>query len=95
MLIVQVGLAFLLAIDQPQQSGRYVVLATDDLLDTGVPMSEVLPTSGDYSWSRESRERMRAHVAADFAEAQQMYEELIARVATSTSEMLCGECGSR
>jgi hypothetical protein len=81
------GLAYRLETDQPQQTGRYVLLATDDLLATGAPLSEVLPESGgDYGWSKDSRARMRARVATDFAQAQQMYEELIARVATKLPE---------
>ncbi|HUL67194.1 MAG TPA: hypothetical protein VLW55_21545 [Burkholderiaceae bacterium] len=80
------SLAYLLAMDQPQQTGRYVLLATDDLLGSGVPIAEVMPPSGDYGWSRESRERLRAKPTVDFAEAQRLYEELIARVATKRTE---------
>ena len=80
------GLAYLLAMDQPQQTGRYVLLGTDDLLESGTPLTELMPGSGDYSWSRDSRARMRAQVVADFAEAQRLYEELIARMATKLPE---------
>ena len=40
----------------------------------------------DYGWSRQSRERMRAQTAESFTEAQQLYEALIARVATKRPE---------
>lgn len=76
------ALAYLLAADQPQNTGRYVVLATSDLLESGVPLAELMPPSGDFGWSRESRERMRAKPTADFAEAETLYEALIARVAS-------------
>jgi hypothetical protein len=76
------GLAYVLAADQPTQNGRYVLLATDDLLDSGAPIDEVMPASGEHGWSRASRERIRTQTAADFADAQRLYEELIARVAT-------------
>jgi hypothetical protein len=59
-----------------------VILATDDLLESGVPITDVMPASRDHGWSRDSRSRMRAQTAANFAEAQQLYEALIARVAT-------------
>jgi hypothetical protein len=74
-------LAFLLAPDQPAESGRYVLLATDDLLQDGAPPDE-FPAAKDYGWSEACRARLRAVKAADFAEAQRLYEELIARVAT-------------
>lgn len=80
------GLAYLLPMDQPQQTGRYVLLGTEDLLESGAPLAEVMPGSGDYGWSRDSHGRMRAKVAADFAEAQRLYEELIARLATKLPE---------
>jgi hypothetical protein len=80
------SLAFLLAPDQPHESGRYVILATEDLLEAGLPIAEVMPASRDYGWSRDSRERMRAQPAESFAEAQRMYEALIARVATKRPE---------
>ena len=76
------SLAFLLLPDQPHESGRYVVLATDDLLESGVPLTEVIPASRDHGWSRDSRARMRAQPAQTFAEAQALYEALIARVAS-------------
>lgn len=76
------SLAFLLLPDQPQETGRYVVLATDDLLESGVPLTEVMPASRDYGWSRDSRGRMRAQPAQNFAEAQTLFEALIARVAS-------------
>jgi hypothetical protein len=76
------SLAFLLIADQPNETGRYVVLATDDLLEDEAPENEFTPLAREYGWSDGSRARMRARPAANFAEAQQMYEALIARVAT-------------
>jgi len=77
----QASLAFLLFPDQPDASGHYVLLATDDLLD-GEPLSDAYaPLAQDYGWSDGSRERVRAAPAANFAEAQQRYEALIAQVA--------------
>jgi hypothetical protein len=80
------SLAFLLLPDQPQETGRYVILATDDLLESGVPIAEVLPASRDHGWSRKSRERMRAQPVENFAQAQALYEGLIARVAAKRDE---------
>lgn len=80
------SLVFLLWPDQPQESGRYVILATSDLLETGLPIAEVLPASRDYGWSRDSRERMRAQPMQNFAEAQKAYEEMIARVANKRAD---------
>lgn len=76
------SLAFLLFPDQPEASARYVVLATNDLLQEEVPSEEYGPVAQDYGWSEASRARMRAAPTADFAEARTRYEELIARVAT-------------
>jgi len=75
------SLAFLLLPDQPEQTGRYVILATADLLESGLPITDVMPATRDHGWSRDSRSRMRAQPTANFAEAQQLYETLIARVA--------------
>lgn len=80
------SLAYLLGPDEPQEKGRYVILATSDLLEAGVPIAEVMPASRDYGWSRESRERMRAQTVENYAEAQKVYESLIARVATKRLE---------
>lgn len=80
------SLAFHLRAEEPQQNGRYVVIATDDLLQAGVPLSEMAPASRDLGWSKESKERLRAQTAFDFAEAEQRYEELIARLATRRVE---------
>jgi|APDOM4702015159_1054818.scaffolds.fasta_scaffold04425_2 hypothetical protein len=76
------NLAFVLLPDQPNEAGRYVLMATDDLLEDAAPESEFAPLAQDYAWSEQSRERMRALPAADFAEAKRLYEALIARVAT-------------
>ena len=79
----QASLAFLLFPDQPEASGRYVLLATDDLLD-GEPLPDAYaPLAKDYGWSEGALDRMRAAPAADFAEAQQRYESLIAQVAAA------------
>jgi len=77
----QASLAFLLFPDEPEASGRYVLLATDDLLD-GEPLSDAYaPLAKDYAWSGDTLERMRAAPALNFAEAQQRYEALITQVA--------------
>ncbi len=77
----QASLAFLLFPDEPDASGRYVLLATDDLLD-GEPLSDAYaPLATDYGWAEGSLDRMRAAPAADFAEAQERYESLIAQLA--------------
>jgi len=75
------SLAFLLLPAQAHEAGRYVVVATDDLLESGVPITDVMPASRDYGWSRDSRGRMRAQPAQNFADAQKLYEGLIATLA--------------
>ena len=82
------SLAYLLFPDQPQQTGRYVLLATDDLLEGGAPLTEFMPGSKDYGWSQASRERMRALPAVDFADAGTRFEAMIARIATLLPEEL-------
>jgi hypothetical protein len=77
------GLAFLLFPDQPEESGRYVLMATDDLLDGEASANEFAPLAEQYGWNKDSRARIRAVPASDFAEAERRYEELIARVATA------------
>lgn len=74
-------LAFVLLPDQPQETGRYVILATEDLLESGLPITDVLPASRDHGWSGKSRGAMRAQPALNFAEAQVVYEGLIAKLA--------------
>jgi hypothetical protein len=85
------SLAFHLNPDQPQQTGRFVVIATDDLLQSGVPLTEMTPASRELGWSQGSRERLRALAAVDFAEAQRLYVDLIARVATKREQELAEE----
>jgi hypothetical protein len=80
------SLAFLLRPEQPQQTGRYVLFATDDLLEEGAPLAEFMPESKDYGWSTASRERVRALPAADFADAQTRFEAMIAKIATLLPE---------
>ena len=75
------NLAFVLLPDQPNEAGRFVLMATDDLLEGDAPENEFVPLAQDFGWSEQSRTRMRALPAADFAEAERMYEALIARVA--------------
>jgi hypothetical protein len=75
------GLAFVLFPDQPTTSGRYLVLGTDDLLEGDAPADAFAPLAEQYGWSRESRARLRMKTADSFAEAEHMYEALIARVA--------------
>ena len=76
------SLAYLLLPDQPHETGRYVILATDDLLESGVPIADVVPASRTLGWSRDRRARMRAQATQNFKEAQALYEGLIARLAT-------------
>jgi len=79
----QASLAFLLFPGEPDASGRYVLLAPDDLLD-GEPLSDAYaPLAQDYGWPEDARDRLRAAPAANFAEAQQRFEALIAQVATA------------
>lgn len=80
------SLAFHLNADEPKDTGRYVVIATEDLLQDGVPLAEMSPASRDLGWSQETRERLRALAAADFDEARHLYEALIARVAQRLPE---------
>jgi hypothetical protein len=77
----QASLAFLLFPDEPDAAGRYVLLATDDLLDGDPPADAYAPLAQDYGWTADTLGRMRAAPAADFAEARQRYEALIAQVA--------------
>jgi len=79
----QASLAFLLFPGEPDASGRYVLLATDDLLDGESPAEAYAPLAEDHGWSDDQRARMRAAPAADFAEAQERYESLIAQVAAA------------
>jgi hypothetical protein len=76
------SLAFLLLPDLPHDAGLYVIFATEDLLESGVPITDMIPSSLDHGWSRDSRERLRAQRAGNFAEAQVLYEGLIASLAT-------------
>jgi hypothetical protein len=78
------SLAFVLLADQPQESGRYVLLGTDDLLGDALP-NEFTPLAEQHGWSIGSRARMRATPMPSFAEAAQRYETLIARVAAPLS----------
>ncbi len=81
----QASLAFLLRADAPDESGRYVLLATDDLLEGEPPADSYPPLAKDYGWSDGAIERMRAAPAADFADARQRFEALIAQVAVARS----------
>jgi hypothetical protein len=75
------SLAFRLLPDQPKAAGRYIVLATDDLLQGWGATSDFVPPAEEYGWPVAMHARMRAVVAANFAEAKQRYEEVIARAA--------------
>ncbi len=74
-------LAFLLFPGQPNESGRFVVLATDDLLPEETTPSDFAPLAQDHGWSDASRARMRAQPADDFGQAAERFEALIARLA--------------
>jgi len=79
------SLAFVLLADQPEESGRYVLLGTDDLIDEELAPNEFTPLAEQHGWSARSRTRMRAVPMASFAEGAQRFEALIARVAAPLS----------
>jgi hypothetical protein len=63
------------------EAAPYLLLATDGLLASDVPIADMMPAAGARGWLRDSRGRLRAQPARRYAEAQQTYELLIARVA--------------
>ena len=75
------SLAYVLLADKPQETGRYVLLGTDDLLDADTAPNDFTPVAEQHGWSAGSRTRMRAAPMPNFAEAAVRYEALIARVA--------------
>lgn len=75
------SLAFMLPAGKPQEAARYVVVATADLLEAEPEANEFSALAENYGWSENSRARMRAVPAINFADAQQRYESLIARLA--------------
>lgn len=75
------SLAFRLLPDQPKPVGNYVVLATEDLLPSDTSPGDLKPLAKEYDWPDAAHARMRAVTTADFGEAKQRYEELIAQVA--------------
>jgi hypothetical protein len=75
------SLAYVLLADRPQETGRYVLLGTDDLLASDTPPNEFTPVAEQHGWSAGSRTRMRAAPMANFAEAAQRFEAMIAQVA--------------
>ena len=77
-----VSLAFLLFPGQPEDAGKYVVIATDDLMTAGDPLDTLVPEkSNEYGWSPAFRERMRAVPFESLDDAARRYEDLIAKVA--------------
>lgn len=76
------SLAFLLPADAPNEAGRYVLMATDDLLDGEHESDDFATIAREHGWSESSRARMRAVQAANYAEAEKLYETVIARAAT-------------
>ncbi|HEU0203269.1 MAG TPA: hypothetical protein VFR86_22915 [Burkholderiaceae bacterium] len=80
------SLAFRLLPDQPAASGRYVVLATEDLLTGQESTSDSVPPAAEYGWPAAMHARMRAVVAANFTEAKTRFEALIARAAQKLPE---------
>jgi hypothetical protein len=75
------SLAFLLPADAPNEAGRYVLMATDDLLDGEHESEDFAAIAREHGWSESSRSRMRAVQAANYAEAEKLYETVIARAA--------------
>lgn len=76
------GIAFQLRADQPHEAGRYVLVASGDLLETGVPLVDVIVAAEHHGWSPEEQASLRAQTAANFAEVQRWYEAVIGRMAT-------------
>jgi hypothetical protein len=75
------ALAFVLLAEMPQQTGGYVLLATDDLLGDEEAPNEYSQLAGQHGWSANSRARMRARAVSGFEEGAARYEQLIARMA--------------
>jgi hypothetical protein len=73
------GLAYILLPDSPHTSGRYVLLATEDLLDEAVADNEYTPLAQQHAWSAAARARLRALPMPNLAEAAQRYESLLQR----------------
>jgi hypothetical protein len=76
-----VGLAFVLLADQPQERGSYVLLGTDDVLDSDLPANDYTPIAEQHGWSAASRSRMRAEPVEGYAEGAQRFEALVAQLA--------------
>lgn len=76
------SLAFVLLADRPQETGRYVLLGTVDLLGEDTPTNEFTAVAAQHAWSASANQRMRATPMTNFAEAAQRYEALIAQMAT-------------
>ena len=77
------SLAFLLFPGEPDAAGRYVLLATDDLLDGEPPSEAYAPLAQGYGWSDDALDHLRVAPAANFTEASERYESLLAQVATA------------
>jgi hypothetical protein len=75
------ALAFVLLAETPEQTGGYVLLATDDLLGDDEAPNEYSQIAGQHGWSANSRARMRARAVSGFEEGAARYEQLIARMA--------------
>lgn len=76
-----ISLAFLLLPGQSDDQGRFVLLATNDLLTEGEPLDAVVPTASEYGWSPAFRARMLALPFSNVDEAAVRYEALIERLA--------------
>ena len=77
------SLAFMLFPEQPDASGHYVLLATDDLLDGEPPSEAYAPLAQGYGWSDDALDHLRVAPAANFTEASERYASLLAQVATA------------
>ncbi len=78
---VIVSLAFILFKDEPEENGRFFLVASDEVLSEGESFTELLGGKADYGWSAAFTARMNAMSFTDLATAGAQYEVLIAKLA--------------
>jgi len=78
---VIVSLAFIVFKDEPEESGQYYLVGTDEVMSEGQPFSALLAGKADYGWSPAFTARMNAMAFADLESAGAQYELLIAKLA--------------
>ena len=66
----------------PREVAPHRLFAMDGLLASGLRSTDVTPVAGDHGWSLGSGGRVLVEQARRYAEAQRMYEALIARLAS-------------